>query len=369
MDAQGTDDRLYRTLAKAILLAAGLWVLLWFLESIVTVLLIFATAMVLAIALNAPVQWLEQKRVPRPVAAISVLLSCVGILVLVLWLVIPAVVDQGVILVEKLPTISRDVEKQSEAALAKYPELRSQIGAEGISLQKLLPNMRTTILRVGSYTLSLVGAILFGVIIGVIVMYALVRPRPLVRGVLEFMPEGLRHGTEQALAKGSASVVAWLWANIIIGSIEAVCTGIFCQIIGIPGAFVWGALAFFAELVPSIGVYFVSVPVLLVALSVSPMTALWTLLFFVALNQVTSLVVSPLIVGKSMKLHPVSILFAVLALGSAFGFLGAVLALPLTGFIKAFYDEFYGSRQPAVSNEDAVVEAVLDRDGDSGLSS
>jgi predicted PurR-regulated permease PerM len=362
MDAQPTDERLYRTLAKAILLAAGILVLLWFLESIVSVVLIFATAMVLAIALNAPVQWLEARKVPRPAAAFMVMLSCIAILVGVLWLVIPAVVDQGGTLVQKLPEISKNLERQSTAALNRYPDLRSQIGEEGVSIQKLLPNMKTTILRVGSYTMTLVGSIFVGVIIFVMVMYALIKPRPLIRSVLEFMPGQLREGTERALARGSTSVVAWLWANIIIGTIEAVATGIFCQLIGIPAAFVWGALAFFAELVPEIGVYFVAVPVLLVALSVSPMTALWTLLFFVALNQVTGLLISPMILGRSMKLHPVSILFAVLALGSAFGFLGAVLALPLTGFVKAFYDEFYAQRQPEVKNEDELVESVLSRE-------
>ena len=281
---------------------------------------------------------------------------------LVIWLVVPEVVKQITNLIEKLPEITKNLQDKGAVFLHRYPELEQQIGKEGFSIQKMLPDMQTTMLRVGRYTLSLVGAILFGIIIVTIVLYSLVRPRPLLRGVLEFMPPNLRGSMEKALARGSQSVVAWVWSNIIIGGIEGVATGIFCQAIGIPGAFVWGMLAFFAELVPQIGVYLVSVPVLLVALSVSPMTALWTLVFFIALNQITSNFISPLIVGKTMKLHPVSLLFAVLALGSAFGFLGAVLAMPMAGFIKAFYDEFYGSRQPVVEDEEALVDKVLNRE-------
>jgi predicted PurR-regulated permease PerM len=356
----GTDERLYRTLAKAILLAAGVYVLLWFLDATVTIILVFIAAFVLAIALNAPVQWMEKRRIPRPVGALAVLLLSLAAVVFVFWMVVPEVVKQVTHLVEGLPKISKDLQRQSALFLARYPEIQTHIGEEGLSLQKLLPDMQTTMLRVGRYTLSLVGAILFGVILVTIVLYSLVRPRPLVRGAIEFMPPNLRGGTERALARGSESVVAWVWSNIIIGGIEGLATGIFCQLMGIPGAFVWGMLAFFAELVPQIGIYLVSVPVLLVALSVSPMTALWTLLFFIALNQTTSNLISPIIVGRTMKMHPVSLLFAVLALGSAFGFLGAVLAMPLAGFIKAFYDEFY--KQAKEKNEEEMVEKVLNRD-------
>ncbi len=365
-NSQKTDDRLYRTLVKAILFAAAIYVLLWFLDATITVILIFIAAFMLAIALNAPVQWLEKHKVPRPIGALVMLLLSLGAVALVLWLVIPEVTKQVSTLAEKLPEITKNLQSRSSAFISRYPEVQQQIGKDGFSLESMLPDMQTAILRVGRYTLSLVGAILFGVILLTIVLYSLVKPRPLLRGVLEFMPEGLRGNTERALSRGSESVVAWVWSNIIIGGIEGLATGIFCQLMGVPGAFVWGMLAFFSELVPQIGVYLVSIPVLLVALSVSPMTALWTLLFFVALNQVTSNFISPIIVGKTMKLHPVSILFAVLALGSAFGFLGAVLAMPLAGFIKAIYDEFYGKQQPAVEAEDEMVEKVLNRETEEG---
>ncbi len=370
MNESRHDERLYRTLARAIFLAASVYVLLWFVDATITVLLVFIAGFVLAIALNAPVQWLEKHKVPRAVGALGMILLSLGSLTLVIWLVVPEVVKQVTHLVEQLPEISKNLQARSATFLDRYPEIENQIGKEGLSLQGLLPDMQSTMLRVGRYTLSFVGVILFGIILLTIVLYSLIRPRPLLRGVLEFMPPGLREGTDRALAKGSQSVVSWVWSNIIIGGIEAISTGLFCQFMGIPGAFVWGLLAFFAELVPQIGVYLVSVPILLVALSVSPITALWTLLFFVTLNQVTSNFISPIIIGRTMKMHPVSLLFAVLALGSAFGFLGAILAMPLAGFVKAFYDEFYGSRQPLVEGEEAMVDKVLNRDtGDEKASS
>ena len=361
-----SEDRLYRSLAKAIFLAAGVFVLLWFIDVTLTVVLTFTLAMVLTIALNPPVYWLEQRKVPRPIGAILVLAGCIGILWLIGWLVVPEIVKQGKNLIQDLPALSKTLEQRLEGWLQSYPEVQKHIGEQGLSVQNALPNMQSTMLRVGRYTMSLVGAIFFLIILGTIVLYALASPRSLVTGALQAMPSKMRPPMERAIIKGSRGVVGWVWSNIIIGGIEAVLLTGFLQIMGVPGAIVWGALAFFAELVPKIGVYIISVPVLIVAYAASPTTAMWTLVFLIALNEITGALIAPYIRGKTMDMHPVSQLFWVLAFGSAFGFLGAVLSSPIASFIKAFYEEFYVSRhtplQDGDQSADRVLKRVLDED-------
>jgi predicted PurR-regulated permease PerM len=135
----------------------------------------------------------------------------------------------------------------------------------------------------------------------------------------------------------------------------------FLSFMGVPGAFVWGALAFFAELIPQLGGYLMAVPPVLVAFAVNPTTALWVVLFYVVMQQIVNSVIAPPIRSKSMDIHPVSEIFAVLALTLAFGFLGAVIASPLVGFFKAFYDAFYKPKQPDDDRIDDRVEDVLQR--------
>ena len=107
------------------------------------------------------------------------------------------------------------------------------------------------------------------------------------------------------------------------------------------GALVWGALALFSELIPKIGFYIMSIPPVLGALSVSPLTALWELIFFLALNEIIGDFVMPKLRSSTMNIHPVSSIFLLLAMGSAFGLTGALMATPLAAIIKAFYEEFY----------------------------
>ena len=125
----------------------------------------------------------------------------------------------------------------------------------------------------------------------------------------------------------------------------------------VPGAWVWGALALFAELIPRIGFYIMSIPPLLVGLSVSPFTALWILIFFLALDEVLGDFVMPRLRSTTMNVHPVSTIFLLLAMGSAFGLVGALLSTPLAAIIKAYYEEFYLSNV----KEDIEMEKRIDQ--------
>ncbi len=125
----------------------------------------------------------------------------------------------------------------------------------------------------------------------------------------------------------------------------------------VPGAFVWGALTLFAELIPRIGFYIMSIPPVIVALAVSPITALWVLIFFLALNEVMGDFVMPKLRSSTMNIHPVSILFLLLAMGAAFGFTGILLATPIAAIIKAYYDEFYLNR---IKQDDRTEKRITD---------
>jgi len=133
------------------------------------------------------------------------------------------------------------------------------------------------------------------------------------------------------------------------------------SLLGVPGALVWAALTFVAALVPLLGPYLMTIPPVLVALAVNPVLALWTAIFYIVLLQLMGNFVAPLVRSSQMKLHPVSLLFSVLAMGSVFGLLGALIATPVAGIVKAFYEEFSLARQPPDEELDQRVENMLKR--------
>jgi putative permease len=155
-------------------------------------------------------------------------------------------------------------------------------------------------------------------------------------------------------------VVGWMLANAIMGGIKAVAAFFFLTYMEVPGAIVWSFLALFAALIPRLGFYLMSIPPVVVALTVSPSTALWTLLFFWALSEFLGNFVAPRVQGEIMEMHAAYLLFMTLAFGLAFGLLGVLVAAPAAGFLKVFYEEFYLNQQPDDPQLDEHVEQMME---------
>lgn len=375
-DAQPQEDRLYRTIARSIWLAAGVFLLFWFLDAVTFVVLFFAVVTILALALNPPVRWLEKHKWPRWAGMLLVFAVILAIAGGLGWLVIPRLLTELQALVIQLPDYAVSLSDRAAAWLRDYPQLRDRLQLDDRTIGRLLPTVQSFLMRVGQYTLSLLGLLVFAILLFSTVMYALARPRPLLRGYLDAFPPPLRDPAARAFAKGSQSVSGWLWSNVVVGTVEAVSSFFVLSLIGVPGALVWAAVTFFAELVPRLGPYLMAIPPAIVALAVDPMDALWVVVWYMVMNELAGDFLAPLVRSKAMELHPVSQLFMVLAMGSAFGFLGALLATPVAGIGKAFYEEFYLARQPRdEERQEAHIEDLLDQavpeegsidDGDSG---
>ncbi|GAB4451393.1 MAG: hypothetical protein OHK0029_00460 [Armatimonadaceae bacterium] len=368
-DAPSTAARdshsLFTTLAKFAWLVVGLVILLWFLDQTLTAIFFFAFALVLAIALNPLVTKMEQARLPRWAGTLLVVLGIGAIISGLYTLIAPRIAEQVSSLVENLPEYLRRLEDRA-TRLWNHSPMDNRFGSmsgqlDQVVMQELFPAAQSLLFRVGRYTMTLItGLFMLLVLFGTIV-YTLVRPRPLLRGYVELFPPDQRDRAAQAFSDGSDAVVGWLRANVILGAIEAVGAAIFLPILGVPGALVWAVLTFFAELIPKIGVWFMMIPPILVSLAIDPQMALWVFIAYNIMLALTQNLVGPFVRGQQMQLHPVTVLFGVVALTLAFGILGALIATPLLAFIKAFYNQFYRDRQADDSRVDDRVEAMLTR--------
>jgi predicted PurR-regulated permease PerM len=127
----------------------------------------------------------------------------------------------------------------------------------------------------------------------------------------------------------------------------------------VPGAWVWGVLAFFAQMIPRIGFFIMTIPPTLVALSISPAKALWVFVFFLAMDEIVGDFIMPRLRSRSMNLHPVAIIFFLLIMGAAFGFIGVLLSTPVAAFAKSFYEEFYLTRSTNDERMEKRIESII----------
>jgi len=352
---------LFRALARALLLAVGLLTLLWFLREVRGVLLFFALAAVLALAINAPVTWLERKGVPRLAGALLVFAALGVVAGLVGLLILPKLVNEIAVLIDSLPQYALALVDRIDAWLGANPEIRERLQLDAAATEQLVPWLVGVLGGAWRYGLSLLVSLVLGLVLGGVVLYMVVDPRPLLRGYVAALPPRLRDPGTRAFVRGSEAVVGWVTSSVVISAMKAVPAFFVLSLLGIPGALVWAAFSSVAGLVPRLGCYLMLIPPVLVALSVDPLKALWVGLFSWGIGELLGNFVAPRIQASAMDMHPVFLLFATLAMVSAFGLIGSVVATPVAGFAKAFYEEFYLARQPADATLDDRVEAMLTR--------
>jgi predicted PurR-regulated permease PerM len=348
------------SLVKAFAFAIGIVVLFLFMRTVISTVLLFVLAVVFAIIINAPVNWLEKRRVPRGWATLIVLLLVFVVFGLLSWLIIPVVSAQFKSLIANLPVYVANIEKMVSSWRAEYFSwIKEPTHQHGVASN--LPSISNTLWKLGGYSISLLGSVLLFLVLISLTAYMVIYPRPLLRFYLSLFPRNQREKAESAFVKTSFMLIGWMRANLIGGTIQGISVIVFLSIMNVPGAWVWGVVAFISQMIPKIGFFLMSIPPTLVALSISPMTALWVFAFFLAIDEILGDFIMPRLRSSSMNLHPVTIIFFLLVMGSAFGFIGILLSTPMAAFVKSFYEEFYLSKLKTDVKMEQRIDAMINK--------
>ncbi len=338
------SNNLYRQLSKAIFLFVGAIVLLWLSYKMINVLLLLLFALVLSVAVNMPVTFLERKGMKRGWAAMLVFGGILLLFAAVILFIGPKIAGQVTVLVKNIPGYAIEISERVKSWFAYNPALQQQLTMEPSTVSNFFPSIPKTIIQVGDFSLSVLSQILVVIVFISMVGYSVANPRPLLELYLSSFAERKRDKAAIAFSRISFMIGGWMRSILIGGIINAVAATIFLQIMGVPGAFVWGALAFFTEFIPRIGFFIKALPPVLIALSFNGNTAIWVSVFYLACDELMADFIMPRVRSNTMKIHPVAILFAVMAMGAAFGFIGILLATPLTGMVKAYYEVFWENK-------------------------
>lgn len=326
--------------------AAAAIAALWFLQKVLTALLLLFLVLVVGIALSAPVRWLKRRGLGNRAAVALVLLLFFASLALVGWLVIPRVAAQLVVLIERLPDLLVRLNSQIVDLLDRNPELQRLVAESG-GIPDFQPAVMGLFEGVGTVSLGLLGGLALTIIFLSGLISVVQRPKPILRAYVGSLPQRHRRAGVRAYRRSARSVIGWAKASVIIGTIEFVLVFLFLSYLEVPGALVWAALAFFVEFIPRIGNYLMAIPPVLVSLTMGPLTAVWVALFYFVMSEIMGAFVNPRIGGAVMALHPLLLLFFALAFVLAFGVLGALVSTPAAAFFAAYYSEFYMKRHRA----------------------
>jgi predicted PurR-regulated permease PerM len=161
------------------------------------------------------------------------------------------------------------------------------------------------------------------------------------RGLLLLIPRRGEEAVADALDDASRGLRGWMIGQAISSLVVAALTWAGLAVLGVPASGGLGLIAGLLDVIPMIGPIIAGVPAVLLAFTVSPATALWTIVLFLLVQQLQGNFLQPMIQKQAVNVPPAVLLFAVVAAGLLFGFLGVLLAAPLTVVVYVFIQRIY----------------------------
>jgi predicted PurR-regulated permease PerM len=134
---------------------------------------------------------------------------------------------------------------------------------------------------------------------------------------------------------------AYIRGQLILCLVVGALATIGLLIVGVDFALFLGLIAGTFEILPFVGPILGAIPALIVAVLQSPVTALWTLVIFIIIQQIENLFLVPRIAGESVKLHPALVMVVLVVGNEALGLLGMLVAVPLTAVIRDIFKYLY----------------------------
>ncbi|MEN9202788.1 MAG: AI-2E family transporter [Thermostichus sp. DG_1_6_bins_120] len=318
----------------ALIVATGmLLLLLWQLRSLVLTVMI---AVVVATALAPLVDTAERLRIPRWLAVVVVYLSLIAGITGLALLIGPTVVAQTERLLARLPSYLERLQLLIDVwitdlagvdpAVIEY--LNQVLNPQSITQWAIRSGQQLLVQSYG-FTRGLVGTLLTTLLTIFISGYMLVSGSSLIRGLVELFPYPWNERLAQQMHPMAQRMGGYIQGRVLVSAILGVMITVSLRFLGLSEfALALGVIAGFTNLIPFIGPVLGSLPALVLALVQGGWTVLWVLILYVAIQNLETYVLDPLLVGSSVRVKPLYQLLAVLGGTQLLGIVGAVIAPP-----------------------------------------
>lgn len=295
--------------------------LIWFAFHIILV--IFA-GILFAVLLSGAADWVNQKtRLPRGLSLASVVLSILLLFTGFGWLIGPQVASQFSDLREALPAGLEAAEEWlgewswGEQLLDETPDASEIIQDRGVMN------------RVTGFFLAAFDAVVYFVLLLFIGLYGAIRPSLYVDNGVRLIPFSYRERAREILGSVARSIRYWFGGQFISMIIVGTITTIGLMLLGMPMALALGIMTGLFEFVPYLGPILAAVPIILIALLQGPEMALYVTIFFIAVQQFESYLITPMVQQIAVSMPPALLIVGQIVFGFAGGLAGVMLATPL----------------------------------------
>ena len=333
----------------AILLATYLikeWKLLHIIGSIFAVISPLFIGIVIAWILDPLVTWLQKNGLKRGIATVIVFLAFLSVITLFLVLMIPALAEQVNEFISFAPNILEYLKNTGENIFSKlsniydydFSTIKLQVyNAISNMLSSITVDLPNTLINFASSFVSGGLNILFGFFVAFYMLFDFNNVR---KHLLSLLPKKIHADAITLTDSLNKTLKSYVNGTLLIMLILFVFQSITLGIAGLSSPMLFGLFCAITNVIPYVGPYIGGIPAVVVGFTISPITGIGCLTAVVVAQLLESYFLNPIVMSKTMKLHPVTIMIGLLLFGHFFGILGMILATPIISCLKVIFNFF-----------------------------
>lgn len=321
--------------------------------------------------LNPLVNILEKRKIPRVYTIIALYLVIVLLITLLLNTVIPLVQEQIVSLISNFPRYSQEVQIQFESLVGSdlFGKISSTSGFDPSKIGQSVADQATSLFNgavtgLGGFIGAIKDIILTIATIPFILFYLLKDGKKLPNFILRFVPVKFRSQSGRVMSEMNEQISSYIRGQIIVSLCIGILLYIGFVIIGMDYSLILAIIAACTTIVPYLGPAIAITPALIIAIVTSPMMLIKLIIVWTVVQLIEGKFISPQIMGKSLKIHPITIIFVILTAGNLYGILGIILAVPGYAVLKVICTHLFHwfERRTHLYDEELTQEDVIIED-------
>ncbi len=291
-------------------------------------------ALIISILFNPAVDFLSRRRIPRPLAVAFIYLGVFGLVSLAIYAIVPLFISEISQFVDLLPQyIERMSPTLQGLGIEAFNNVDSLASAFGQNMQSAVKNIFSA--------LSVIFGSIFSTFFVVMVAAFLSAEENIVEKTIAlFTPKRYEVYAANLWKRCQGKVSGWFLSRLLASLFVGVMSYVAFLLFNIKYAFSLGLLAGLFNFVPIIGPLIVGALVIIIVGLDSVLRAVFVIVVFVLIHQIESNIVTPLLSRKFMGLPAVLVLASLVIGAKLWGFLGAILSIPLAGILFEFLRDF-----------------------------
>lgn len=297
-------------------------------------------AIVVSASLSPLIKWFQRKKLPRAGAVVLVYMSMLLVIGLLIALVIPPFINQIGQFVDNFPSY---VDKLAQ--MGRYFDAHYFNFDQDAFLKNIEDSFSSSFSGIFSTTIGFFSGLISFIVFFFLSLYMSLEENGVEKFLVSVTPKQYEEYVVTIAERTQKKISHWLVGQLVLMITVFVMYFIGLTLLGVPYALVLSILGGVLEIIPYVGPIIAAIPAVIMAMLVSPLLGLSTLVFYTLAHQIESHAITPQVMKRAVGVNPVAVILSLLIGAKLGGLLGIILAVPAAAVLGIFVEDFLEKRK------------------------